>query len=197
MKKENRIEKILNSGKDGDGMAEISIEIDSLTNCLVLNRTGEEFDTEYKELRKTIGKLEAKNLQKEGWLFDWAMPYQAPGMQVYGLYIAGDDELQGLIALRHERANFFTHIELMESAPQNRVQKKYAGVGGHLFAIACKLSFDAGNDGYVEFTAKTDLINYYRNSFGAKSISGDGRKMIIETPEAIRLVEKYFKEGGK
>lgn len=83
MKKEKRIEKILNSGKDGDGMAEISIEIDSLTNCLVLNRTGEEFDTEYKELRKTIGSLEAKSLQKEGWLFDWAKPYQAPGMQVY------------------------------------------------------------------------------------------------------------------
>lgn len=64
MKKEKRIEEILNSGKDGDGMAEISIEIDSLTNCLVLNRTGEEFDTEYKELRKTIGSLEAKSLQR-------------------------------------------------------------------------------------------------------------------------------------
>lgn len=194
MKKSERIALILESAKDGDEDMEINIEIDSLTNCLVLNKTGEEFDTEYKELRKTIGPKEAKDLQTRGWLFDWSLPYKKPGMQVYGLYIAGSDELQGLIALQHDRANFYTHVEIMESAPQNRVEKKYSGVGGHLFALACKLSFDAGNDGYIEFLAKTNLVKYYHDMFGAKSIGLGNRKMIIETNEAIALVKKYFKE---
>lgn len=117
------------------------------------------------------------------------------GEEVFGLYIEGDNVLQGLIALKHERQNYFTFVDIVESAPQNRGKnKKFSGVGAHLFAIACKLSFEVGNDGYVSFLAKTDLVEHYAKTLGAISISGDGRKMVITTEPAIKLVKKYFKE---
>ncbi len=173
---------------------EIDIKIDSLTNCLTSEETHEEFDTEYKLFRKTISTSQATELQNSGWLFDWSIP-QLKGEEVFGLYIEGDNVLQGLIALKHERQNYFTFVDIVESAPQNRGKnKKFSGVGAHLFAIACKLSFEVGNDGYVSFLAKTDLVEHYAKTLGAISISGDGRKMVITTEPAIKLVKKYFKE---
>ncbi len=184
---------LIRNYKGGDGM-EIDIKIDSLTNCLISEETHEEFDTEYKLFRKTISASQAKELQDSGWLFDWSIP-QMKGEEIFGLYIVGSDELQGLIALKHERQNYFTFVDVVESAPHNRGKnKKFSGVGAHLFAIACKLSFEVGNDGYVSFLAKTNLVNHYTETLGATSISGDGRKMVITTKSSIKLVEKYFKE---
>lgn len=191
---EQHFELLRNCKIGGDSMEyqEIDIEIDSLTNCLV-SKDGEEFDTEYKEFRKNITAVDAKKLQKDGWVFDWSKP-QKDGYSVYGLYIVGSDELEGLIAFKQDRENYFTDAFLVESAPHNRIDKRYKGVGGHLFAIACRESFDAGNDGYVAFVAKTNLVEYYRNELGAESIGSDGRKMVITTLPASNLVKKYFKE---
>lgn len=49
---------------------EIDIEIDGLTNCLVKRATGEECDTQYRLISKTITKADATKLKEEGWLFD-------------------------------------------------------------------------------------------------------------------------------
>ena len=54
---------------------EIDIEIDGLTNCLVKRETGEEKDTQYRLISKTITKAEAEALLKSGWLFDWSVPH--------------------------------------------------------------------------------------------------------------------------
>ena len=195
MRKEQHFELIQTAKIGGDNMEihEIDIEIESLTNCLISTETGEEFDTVYKEFKKNISKAEADELNRKGWLFDWSLP-QKEGYSVYGLYIVDDDELQGLIAFRHDRANYYTDASLVESAPINRVDKKYKGVGGHLFAIAGKESFIAGNDGYVCFTAKTNLVEYYAKELGAVSYGDGGRKMAITTLPAANLVKKYFKE---
>lgn len=66
-------------------------------------------------------------------------------------------------------------------------------MGAHLFAIACKLSWEAGNEGYVQFTAKTDLVDHYRQTLKAKPI--DWHTMYIDSYGAIALIKKYFKEG--
>lgn len=81
--------------------------------------------------------------------------------------------------------------------PNNSGVKVYEGVGAHLFATACRQSFDSGNDGYVAFTAKTDLVPYYSEALGATVISG--QRMMIEESAAALLVEKYFgrKESWK
>ena len=57
-------------------------------------------------------------------------------------------------------------MEIVETAPHNYSHKAiYAGVGAHLFAIACQISIDAGCDGVVAFTSKSDLVGYYMDRY--------------------------------
>lgn len=172
---------------------EIDIEIDELTDCIYDRITNERFDTEFRKT-STITKNVARRLQEEGWLFDWSIP-QDNGYDVYVLNIIGKRKTQGMIAIKHftGKGDGYTHVSLVESSPVNRgYNKQYIGVGGNLFAIACKLSFDVGNDGYVQFTAKTDLVEHYRETLHAKMI--DGQRMYIDTQGAAELIRLYLKE---
>jgi hypothetical protein len=136
---------------------ELDIYIDSVTNCLILQATGEVFDTEYRLVTRTISKADA-------------------------------------LALKHIRNQYYTHVDIVEAAPHNIGKNgRYKGVGAHLFAIACKLSWDAGNEGYVQFTAKTDLVEHYTKTLGAHNI--DWHTMYIDSYGAVKLIKKYFKDG--
>lgn len=171
---------------------EINIEIDGLTNCLIKRTTGEECDTQYRLVSKTITKAESFELQKQGWLFDWSIP-QIQGCDVYELLLKDSNERQGLIALRHVRDQLYTHVDIVEAAPQNRGSNGiYQGVGAHLFSIACKLSWDVGNEGFIQFTAKTALVEHYKNTLNAKSI--DAQNMYIDNYSALNLIKTYFSE---
>ena len=120
---------------------EIDIQIDSPTNCLVCRETGEQLDTEFRRVLKTISKKDAAALQRKGWKFDWSIPHQHD-YEVYELLLKDDPQVQGR-ALKHIRDQFYTHIDIVEAAPENiGLLGKYKGVGAHLFAIACKLSWD-------------------------------------------------------
>ncbi|WP_295860758.1 hypothetical protein [uncultured Fibrobacter sp.] len=102
-------------------------------------------------------------------------------------------KVQGMIALKHIRDQFYTHVDIVEAAPENIGKTgKYKGVGAHLFAIACKLSWDVGNEGYVQFTAKTNLVEHYRNTLGARNI--DTQRMFIDSYGALKLIKTYFPE---
>ena len=70
--------------------------------------------------------------------------------------------------------------------------KIYTGVPDNLVAFACKLSFDKGHNGYLAFDAKTILVQHYQETLFATHFKGT--KMIIETPAANRLINKYFKK---
>jgi hypothetical protein len=101
------------------------------------------------------------------------------------------DIIQGLICLEVKPDHVFLH--LIESAPFNKGKTKvYSGVPGNLVAFACKLSFQRGYDGYVSFISKSQLIEHYQETLGA--IHFGGRLMIIETPAALRLIDRYFKQ---
>lgn len=171
---------------------EINILIDSLTDCLVNNETGELYDTEYRLVRKTITNWDAQALQWEGWKFDWSLP-QKNGYDVYELLLKENDEVQGMVALKHIRNQYYTQVDIVEAAPFNVGKAgRFKGVGAHLFAIACKLSWDVGNEGFVHFTAKSDLIEHYKSTLGAKQL--DWHNMYIDTFAAATLINKYFKE---
>lgn len=164
-----------------------------MTDCLVCSMTGEQKDTEYRLVSKTITKQDESNLKKQGWKFDWSIPHQN-GYEVYELLLKDSDEVQGMIALKHIRSQYYTHVDIVEAAPFNVGHNgRYKGVGAHLFAIACKLSWDVGNEGYVQFTAKTDLVEHYRQTLNAKNI--DWHTMYIDSYGAIELIRKYFKEA--
>ncbi len=171
---------------------EIDIQIDSLTNCLVCRETGAQLDTEFRLVLKTISKKDAVALQRKGWKFDWSIPHQHD-YEVYELLLKDDTQVQGMIALKHIRDQFYTHVDIVEAAPENIGHLgKYKGVGAHLFAIACKLSWDVGNEGYVQFTAKTNLVEHYRETLGARNI--DSQKMFIDSYGALKLIKTYFPE---
>lgn len=83
-------------------------------------------------------------------------------------------------------------MNLLESAPFNIGKEKlYEGVAGNLVAYACKVSFQKGYDGFVAFTAKSNLIKHYEESLGAYHFRN--QRMIIDTNSAKFLVTKYFK----
>lgn len=171
---------------------EISIIIDDLTNCLVCAETGEAFDTEYCLVTKKITVEYAKRLKLEGWKFDWSFPQQN-GYDIYELHLKNDSGVQGMIALKHIYDQMYTHVDIVEAAPFNFGKNgKYKGVGAHLFAIACKLSWDVGNEGYVQFTAKTDLVEHYKKTLNAKCI--DWHTLYLDSYAAVKLINKYFNE---
>lgn len=79
---------------------EIDVQIDFLTDCLVHAETGEKFNTEYRLVTKGITRKEAAQFKKDGWKFDWSIPYRK-GYEVYELLLKGGNEVQGRIALKH------------------------------------------------------------------------------------------------
>ena len=84
-------------------------------------------------------------------------------------------------------------VEIAETAPHNYGHKGiYAGVGAHLFAIACQVSFDAGYDGFVAFTSKSDLVEYYKEKLNAGVFRG--RQMYIDEEAARILLDKYMRK---
>ena len=54
------------------------------------------------------------------------------------------------------------------------------------------MSFEKKYDGVVSFIAKTQLIEHYEQTLGAKLFGGN--RMFIDTREATILTTKYFKE---
>ena len=171
---------------------EIDIYVDSLTDCLLCSETGKLHDTEYRLVRKAISRYEASLLKMNGWKFDWSIPHQN-GYEIYELLLKENNEVQGRIALKHIRNQYYTHVDIAEAAPFNVGRNgKFKGVGAHLFAIACKLSWDVGNEGYIQFTAKSDLVHHYQETIHAKQI--DWHNMYIDSYGAIRLIKLYFKE---
>jgi len=170
----------------------LDIQIDKLTPCLEEVATGKIFQTTF----SIAEPYEVQNLQEQGWHFNWADESLAH-CNVYKLQLKGDDVIQGLVATEVVRGAVY--INLGESAPHNQPNnKKYAGVGGHLFAIAIKLSLAMGFDGYVFFDAKNqELADHYSKSFGAERLATrvHAYRMEIEIEEAHKLIEKYTLEG--
>jgi hypothetical protein len=163
----------------------IDILIDELTNSIKHRESGEVFET---EITKT---LDDDVQYLVGWSFDWKKTKK--NFDVYKLTtISESNIIQGLLAIEIKKG--FVFIELIENAPFNIGSKQiYSGVGGNLFAFACKLSFEMGFDGYVSFVAKTELIEHYRDKMFAKSLSG--QRMVIETDGARKLVNQYFSKN--
>lgn len=173
------------------GREEIGLDfiIDKLTNSIENVVTGDSFATDISLLKST----DLKNIsKKKGWLFDWNYEFKQPERDVFKLTIINNSEIiQGLICVEVKEDHVYMH--LVESSPFNKGKTKvYSGVPGNLVAFACKLSFQRGHDGNVSFLSKTQLVEHYEKTLGAFHFGG--RVMIIETPSALKLINKYFKD---
>jgi hypothetical protein len=171
---------------------QIDIAIDRLTPCVVEVSTGKVLQTTFSLAKPD----EICDLQSEGWNFDWANRELAR-CNIYKLQIKDDDVIQGLVATEFFRGAVY--ISLAESAPHNQPRnKQYEGVGGHLFAIAVKLSIAVDCGGYVFFDAKNlELVEHYTEKFGANLLGAriHEYRMEIEVDAAQKLIEKYTLEG--
>ncbi|HRG00862.1 MAG TPA: hypothetical protein PKZ75_07080 [Bacteroidia bacterium] len=163
---------------------QVNIEIDKLTNSIENVITGESFQTEF-------SRVTSKEIKKKDWLFDWHKELKDKNNEVYKMTTVENKHIiQGLISI--QKMDDFVFISLVENANFNRGKDKiYEGVGGNLFAFACKVSKDMGFDGFVSFIAKTSLIEYYSKSLGATRAVG--QRMVIIAGNAEILINQYFK----
>jgi len=153
------------SSKTEVSRMKLDILIDKLTPCLIEVSTGKVFQTTF----SIASESDISGLKEKGWLFDWT-DEALQKTNIYKLLLKGDDVIQGLVSAEVVRGAVYVH--LVESAPHNRgISKQYEGVGGHLFAIAIKLSFVNGFDGYIFFDAKNlELVKHYSDMLGATRI---------------------------
>ena len=170
----------------------LDILIDKLTPCLVHVSTETILPTTF----SLATEKDISGLSEKGWLFNWS-DESLQKTNIYKLLIKGDDCIQGLISAEVVRGA--VHVHLVESAPHNlRDDKKYEGVGGHLFAIAIKLSVANGFGGYVFFDAKNmKLVNHYAEALGATRVFVRIHEYRMEISEdvALKIIDKYTLEG--
>ncbi|MCF8255804.1 MAG: hypothetical protein K9H61_06590 [Bacteroidia bacterium] len=167
---------------------ELDFEIDKLTNSIENAVTSEVFDTEINRLFPK----DRKQIKKTEWAFDWHIEFNNHENEIYKLTtINNSNIIHGLICFTDKNDHIF--MPLIESAKFNRGKNKlYKGVAGNLVAYACKVSFEKGYDGVVSFIAKSQLIEHYQETLGARQFRGSNR-MFIDTKEALLLVLQYFK----
>ncbi|MDR1973608.1 MAG: hypothetical protein LBQ31_02920 [Bacteroidales bacterium] len=165
---------------------QLDFKIDKLTHSIENAKTGDSFRTNVLPITKNDLRQITKS---NGWKFDWKAEI-SPINEVYKLIIEHNTTIiQGLISLSIERDYVF--VNLLENAPFNVGKNKmYQGVAGNLMAYACQISFLHEFEGYVAFEAKTKLIEHYKGSLGAIHVGN--QRMIIQSKEALWLVNKYF-----
>jgi len=158
----------------------LDFEIDKLTNSIENSISGEIFETVVSQV------THMKEVKKTTWVFNWETEIKNKSKAVFKLTTI----IHGLISLTGKGDHIF--MDLIENAPFNKGKNKlYKGVAGNLVAFACKTSFEKGFEGVVSFIAKTQLIDHYRETLGAKVFSKN--RMFIDTKEAMVLTTKYFK----
>jgi hypothetical protein len=170
----------------------IDVLIDTLTPCLTETATGKIFQTTF----SLASADEIKGLRKKGWNFDWTQD-ELKTTNIYKLLVEGDAAIQGLVSAEVVRGAVYVH--LVESAPHNLGKnKKFEGVGGHLFAIAIKLSYANGFGGYIFMDAKNmELVKHYHDMLGAELVNTryHAYRVAVSEENAREIIDKYTLEG--
>ena len=176
------LQSMLQYNKESHG--DLDTWIDELTPCLKHRLSGEIYETDVQSF--TLEDL----TQTQKWNFKWRQYFTYPNYELYKLVIRGQNRIEGLICLEPDENFLFVH--LVESAPWNigSKEQEFIGVGAHLFAVACRRSFELGFDGFICFVPKTGLIQHYQQELHAILI-GNGR-MALGTEQAQRLIDIYF-----
>ena len=146
----------------------INVYIDEHTPCLKDSQTGDILETEVIRIKRKsfLSKFNKKN----GWYVNWADLILEN--EIYALVIKGTVDIQGLVALKAIDNYKAVYITWLCTAPQNNPmiskEKKYIGVGGHLFAIAVNCSINYGFEGAITGNAANpDLLKHYCEVFQA------------------------------
>ena len=150
-----------------DEFSTCHVWFDDFTNCLIDNTTGQLVDT----IVRRIDYSELSQYSKEtNWYIDWTCwEDNDDDIEVYALYVKGSDTIEGLIALHDNQDYESADINWMCAAPHNNYdvvgrEKKYNGIGGHLFAIGVFKSTQWNHDGACVLNAATpELVEHYES----------------------------------
>jgi len=133
-------------------------------------------------------------LKKDGWNFTWKDLYKDKNAVFYKLVLeAAPNMVEGIImiSIKNEEMVYLNNIEL---APHNIGSKKrYDYVAGCLTAYGCMYAHEHGKGnyhGYACFDSKTELINHYRDKYGAEQTMG--QRMYYSPNTGLKLVKKYL-----
>ena len=138
--------------------------------------------------------LEKKDvpLKKEGWKFNWREATRNTKLKPYVLKLKNEPKtVEGAVLLKIEEEMLI--MDILEIAPHNVGQKKkYDYVAGTLIAYSCRESFKLGGNykGFLTFVAKTKLIGWYMEKYGAQLALG--QRMFIDWEMGKKLVEEYL-----
>lgn len=171
----------------------ICVDIDVLTPCLQDALTGENVETEVIRIRRSS--FLQKYNKKNGWYTSWAD--LAKNNEIYALVIKGTVDIQGLLAIRNDMEMQAAFVSWMVAAPHNNLQiveqKRYLGVGGHLFAIAAAKSEEYGyNCEMTGFAANEDLEKHYVDNFDAIRIHMLHPYQILIPEEAGKRIKEIY-----
>lgn len=174
----------------------IDIWIDGLVPCLKDNETG--------ELKETVVfKIESRAYLKNfkisgGWHINWD---EIPSdVEVYALSLKEDNSIQGIIGIRKDLDAHAVYLHWACTAPHNNIHdfgsQRYAGVGGHLFAIAADKSVKWGFEGAMYgFAASRELLEHYQEVFNAEHIPMLHQyEFFIDEVNAAKILEVYTYE---
>ena len=134
-------------------------------------------------------------LKKDGWSFNWKLAAKLENSQIYVLTtLSNRQQIQG--ALQLQTYEGMVVMELLEVHPENRgsKNKKYDYVAGCLIAFACSEAFlNEGNyHGFLTFRSKTELIEMYKNKYGASQTIGN--RMYIDPDQGMKLMNQYLED---
>ncbi len=177
----------------------VDIWIDDIVPCLRDTETGELEETVVFriESRKYLNRFKESN----GWHINWnEIPNE---VEVYALALKENLEIQGLIGIRKDVDSFAAYIHWACTAPWNNIHEtgtqKYAGVGGHLFAIAADKSIDWGFEGAIHgFAANQELLEHYQKVFNAEYLGMLHQyQFFIDEENSKKLLEVYQYEWNE
>ncbi len=143
------------------------------------------------EIILAVGKMP---LKKDRWKFDWNKLIKEKNTKTYVLRLKDNPKcIEGILQLRIE--NDVLIMDVIEIAPHNfgSSNKKFGYVAGCLIAFACRESFkmEGNYKGFLTFTSKTSLIEWYKKEYGATQALG--QRMYIDDATGLKLIEKYLK----
>jgi hypothetical protein len=131
------------------------------------------------------------SLVKDGWLFNWKEFFKKG--YCYKLILKDKPaNIQALVTFSTTSYGLL-YMEQVEASPENKGKNgKYEAVGA-LIAYCCKLSFEIKEPykGYLGFTSKTNLIEFYKSKYRAKLISN--QRMCIEPSDSSKLISYYLR----
>ena len=145
---------------------------------------------EYDGFIELADEIDIKKLSKQ-WKFNWAEIFQPDHLT---FKLIKDDEIQGLLKLEWENEDYVI-MKNVEVAPSNFGAKgQFVNIAELLISFACYQTFKLNKGsyiGYLAFTSKGSLIEYYQEKYGAELVFRE--RMIIAPQTALKLIQTHLK----